>query len=84
MRLTGHVQGVFFRDWTRTQARELGVSGWVRNCADGSVEAHVEGERGAVEQLIDRMRDGPASARVEDVRVEEVAAEGFDHFEVRH
>ena len=84
VRLTGQVQGVFFRDWTRTEASELGVSGWVRNCADGSVEAHVEGERDAVERLIGRMRDGPPSARVDDVQVEEVSAEGLSGFQVRH
>ncbi|MGI8704548.1 MAG: acylphosphatase [Sphingomicrobium sp.] len=84
VRLTGRVQGVFFRAWTETQARELGVSGWVRNCDDGSVEAHVEGDDAAVRQLTERMRQGPPSAKVEDVQVENVPAEGFDRFEVRH
>jgi acylphosphatase len=82
--VTGRVQGVFFRAWTRDQARELSVAGWVRNAADGSVEAHVEGERGAVDKLIDRMRQGPPSAMVEDLQVEDVSAKGFDGFEVRH
>lgn len=84
MRLTGRVQGVFFRAWTHDQARELGVSGWVRNASDGSVEAHIEGDEAAVSQLIDRIRQGPPSAEVEDVQVEEVPAEGLDRFEVRH
>jgi len=82
--VTGRVQGVFFRAWTRDEARELSVAGWVRNAADGSVEAHVEGERGAVDKLIDRMRQGPPSAMVEDLQVEDVSAKGFDGFEVRH
>lgn len=82
--MTGRVQGVFFRAWTKDQARELAVAGWVRNCDDGSVEAHLEGERGAVEMLIDRMRVGPPSAEVEDVRVDDVPAEGSNRFEVRH
>jgi acylphosphatase len=84
VRVTGRVQGVFFRAWTRDEARELSVAGWVRNAADGSVEAHVEGERGAVDKLIDRMRQGPPSAMVEDLQVEDVSAKGFDGFEVRH
>ncbi|MFL6763436.1 MAG: acylphosphatase, partial [Sphingomicrobium sp.] len=56
--VTGHVQGVFFRAWTREEAQTIGVTGWVRNCADGSVEAHVEGEAEGVEELIDLIREG--------------------------
>lgn len=82
--MTGRVQGVFFRAWTRDQARELAVAGWVRNASDGSVEAHLEGERGAVEMLIDRMRQGPVSADVRNVQVHEAPCEGLDHFDVRH
>ena len=84
VRITGRVQGVFFRAWARDEARALSVSGWVRNCADGSVEAHVEGDEGAVHQLIEKMREGPPGARVVDVEVSEAAAEKFDRFEVRH
>ena len=84
VRVTGRVQGVFFRAWTRDQAREVGVSGWVRNCADGSVEAHFEGDRTAVEKLIELMREGPPSARVEGVEVTQVETEGLDRFQVRH
>ena len=84
LRLSGLVQGVFFRAWTRDEARRLGVNGWVRNCDDGSVEAHVEGNDGAVQQLIRRMRDGSPGARVDDLQVEESAVENLDRFEVRH
>ena len=82
--VTGLVQGVFFRAWTQQQANELGVSGWVRNSHDGSVEAHLAGDEGAVAQLIDRLRDGPPSAIVSDVEIEEVAPDPGDRFEVRH
>ena len=82
VRLSGLVQGVFFRAWTREQADELGVLGWVRNCKDGSVEAHLECDQAAVEQLIERMRQGPPSAEVADVAVEDVKPEGFHHFDV--
>jgi acylphosphatase len=84
VRVTGLVQGVFFRAWTRDQARELGVAGWVRNCADGSVEAHVEGEAGAVEELVNLLREGPPGARVDHVEVETADPEGLSTFEVRH
>jgi acylphosphatase len=78
------VQGVFFRAWTQQQARELGVSGWVRNASDGSVEAHLEGDEAAVKALIQRLWQGPPSADVDDVEVEEVASESLSRFEVRH
>ena len=84
LRVTGRVQGVFFRAWTQQQARELGVAGWVRNCGDGSVEAHVEGDQDAIDELIDLIREGPPDARVEKVDVEFADAEGLNSFEVRH
>ena len=83
LRLTGRVQGVFFRGWTRQQAQDLGVAGWVRNCSDRSVEAHLEGEDDAVDQLIDRMREGPKLAQVDKVQVSEAEHQGVDGFEVR-
>jgi acylphosphatase len=84
VRVTGRVQGVFFRAWTRDQAGALGVAGWVRNCPDGRVEAHVEGEADAVEQLIAKLRRGPPAAQVEEVRTWDVEPCDFDGFEVRH
>ena len=84
VRITGQVQGVFFRAWSVEQANELGVTGWVRNCPDGRVEAHVEGDSHAVEQMIERLRRGPPAARVEDVRLWDVEPCEFEGFEVRH
>ena len=83
LRISGQVQGVFFRQWTVEQARELGVSGWVRNCPDGSVEAHLAGEESAVAELIERMRRGPPAAEVTQVRIDEVPPEVSHGFEVR-
>jgi acylphosphatase len=83
MRITGGVQGVFFRAWAQGQARELGVSGWIRNCADGSVEAHFSGEEDDVTRMVERMRRGPSNARIDDVAVEEVDPEPRGRFEVR-
>jgi acylphosphatase len=82
--ITGRVQGVFFRAWMRDQAADLGVTGWVRNCPDGRVDSHVEGEEKAVEQIIERLRRGPPAAKVQDVRLWEVDVCDFDNFEVRH
>lgn len=84
VRATGRVQGVFYRAWTSNQAERLGVAGWVRNCADGSVEAHLEGDGEAVARLIDAMRTGPAGARVDQLDVEEGEPAGAQRFEVRH
>lgn len=67
--VTGQVQGVSFRAWTRERAQELGVSGWVRNRSDGSVEALVSGPNEAVEALIAKLHEGPSAAKVETVRV---------------
>jgi acylphosphatase len=84
VRITGRVQGVFFRAWTGRQADRLDVNGWVRNCSDGSVEALLEGREEAVEQLIQLLKRGPSGARVEKVEVAEAEAEHHDWFTVRH
>jgi acylphosphatase len=84
VRIYGRVQGVFFRAWTREEAERLGVTGWVRNCPDGRVEAHVEGDEAPVGQMIELLRSGPPSARVEDLRLWDVEPGDFDDFEVRH
>lgn len=65
IRVQGRVQGVGFRYALRDEAQRLGVSGWVRNCTDGSVEALLQGEPRAVETLVYWARRGPRAARVE-------------------
>jgi len=84
VRVTGRVQGVFFRAWTRDEAKALGLTGWVRNAADGSVEALLEGSESAVAKMIELMGQGPSHARVDEVDVEEADPEVHDRFEVRH
>ena len=79
----GRVQGVAFRWYTQEKAAELGVSGWVRNLADGRVEAWLEGDGHAVGEMLAWLRRGPPSARVEGVDAREREPEGFGAFEVR-
>jgi acylphosphatase len=67
--VSGIVQGVSFRYYTVEEARRLGVAGWVRNLADGRVEAEAEGERRALEALVAWCRRGPPAAQVDDVAV---------------
>jgi acylphosphatase len=78
----GRVQGVFFRDSTRRHAEQRGVSGWVRNCADGSVEAVFEGPPEQVERMVDFCREGPRGAQVEQVESHEEEAEGMTGFSI--
>ncbi len=68
-RISGRVQGVWFRAWTAQQAVSLGLDGWVRNRRDGTVEALFSGEDAAVDQMIAVCHEGPRAARVEDVVV---------------
>ena len=81
--VSGDVQGVFFRDSARREARRLGVSGWISNRHDGCVEAHLEGPADAVAELVRWCNDGPRHASVEDVRVSDAEPEGFDRFAIR-
>ena len=83
VRLYGRVQGVFFRQWAVHQARELGVTGWIRNLPDGSVEAHVAGDQAKVSEMIERLRQGPSGARVEDIAIDGAEPEEIDGFSVR-
>ena len=76
----GRVQGVFYRDWTVSTAHQLGVSGWVRNLRDGTVEAHLEGAAEAVEAMIDKMHEGPPAARVERVERREAEPQQCEGF----
>ncbi len=81
----GRVQGVFFRASTRDQARAHGVAGWVRNRADGAVEAWFEGPQHAVAAVTDWIVDGgPPHASVDQVDTEVVEPAGHEGFVVRH
>ncbi len=81
--ISGRVQGVFFRDTCRRLAHQYGVSGWVRNLSDGSVEAVFEGPAADVDRLVEWSRQGPRFAVVEDVRVHAEPPEGLSGFQIR-
>ncbi len=81
--IRGRVQGVFFRATTKEKASEFGIQGWVKNCANGRVEAVFEGKKEAVDKLIDWCRKGPAGAFVEEVQVHKEDHSGaFDGFSI--
>ena len=84
VRVTGRVQGIFFRAWARDQAKQLGVGGWIRNSRDGSVEAHLEGSRDALQKLSERLRVGPPGARVDQLQINGADVKDLNEFEVRH
>ena len=78
--ITGRVQGVGFRFYMQRKARELGVTGWVRNRRDGSVEAVVKGESDVVESMTAWARRGPPSSAVSEVRISDGSGD-YDTFE---
>ena len=85
VRITGRVQGVYFRGWTKSEAERLGLGGWVRNEYDGSVLALIAGLRPAVEEMLRLMHRGPLDAKVDKVAVEEAdSAEAPSGFSILH
>jgi len=84
-RVTGRVQGVWYRGSTRSRAAELGLAGWVRNEVDGSVALEAEGPEERVNELIEWCKKGPPAARVSAVDVQHIAPTGDEAtFEVRY
>jgi len=79
----GHVQGVFFRQTCERQALAAGVSGWIRNNYDGTVEAALEGNSDAVERMVSWMRVGPAGAVVTRVKIIDEDLLGDHTFRIR-
>lgn len=82
----GRVQGVFYRASTQEEAQRIGVNGWVRNRADGSVEVLVTGDADRVDRLIGWLSEGPPMSQVSRVSIEEQgdSASVFNGFEIRY
>lgn len=83
VRIEGRVQGVWYRGWTVKEATRRGITGWVRNRHDGSVEAVFCGPDEVIRSMIAACHEGPTHARVTDIRAEPVATETFASFEQR-
>lgn len=82
--ISGRVQGVGFRHFTKINARELSVKGWVKNLSDGRVEAIFQGDVHQVEELINRCKKGPRSAYVKKLEVEDADdTTDYSSFEVQ-
>lgn len=81
--IRGRVQGVWYRGWLQELARSCGVTGWVRNRPDGSVEAVVEGPSAVLDAVVASCHDGPPAARVDAVESAQTSRQGFDAFDVR-
>jgi acylphosphatase len=83
-RIHGHVQGVFFRQNTREQARQLGLTGYARNNSDATVTIEAEGAPAALDQLEQWCHNGPAAARVDRVESTVGPLVGYASFDIRH
>jgi len=83
LKVIGDVQGVTFRWFIQRKAKDSGLTGWVKNLPDGSIEAIVEGEKEKIEELIKKCWHGPIFARVDDLEVDwRNYTEGFNDFRI--
>ncbi len=80
----GRVQSVWFRAGTKERADELSLVGWARNCPDGTVEIHAEGERSQLETFIEWCRKGTPAAEVTSLDINWVSSQDLVSFEIRH
>ncbi len=78
--ISGRVQGVWFRGWTKQQASSLGLTGWVRNRRDGTVEAIFQGDAADIDAMLNACWQGPPAASVADIRVGDGVLSNFHNF----
>ena len=84
VRVSGRVQGVYYRAYTRDRAKSLGINGWVRNIPGGGVEAVLEGERRHVGEMLKAMKSGPSGSVVLGMELSEIEAKGYNDFEIKY
>lgn len=82
--ITGSVQGVGYRQFVKSNARKLGLYGWVRNNEDGSVESVLQGDKSNIDQLLALCKKGPFLAEVKDIIIHEEPGTPFNFFSVLH
>ncbi len=82
VRVSGMVQGVFYRAFTKDKAKGLKINGWVRNIPGGGVEAVLEGERQKIGELLAMMKKGPAGSMVSGLELSEIRCKGYDDFKI--
>ncbi len=82
VRVSGMVQGVFYRAFTRDKAKGLEINGWVRNIPGGGVEAVLEGERQKIGELLAMMKTGPTSAMVSGIELSEIRCKNYEDFKI--
>jgi acylphosphatase len=80
IKISGRVQGVFFRMHTRDQAIKLRLGGTVRNCQDGTVEVYVSGVTSSLNEFIDWCRKGPPAAKVDKIDIHQIPLKNFEDF----
>jgi acylphosphatase len=83
-RVSGKVQGVFFRAYTQEKANALGVSGWVKNCSNGDVELEAFGTEEQMQILLEQLQQGPPSSCVKDIQIEKIPFKNINRFEIKH
>lgn len=81
--ISGRVQGVFYRAFTKEVAESLGLKGWVRNLRDGRVEAVFEGDEDKISIAIERCKEGPPYAKVDNIEISWSEPEGLVDFEIK-
>ena len=82
--ISGRVQGVFYRLWTKEKADKLGLTGWVKNLADGRVEAVFEGPESKLKTMVNLCYQGPAEAEVAKIEKIKEPEKGLLGFEIRY
>ena len=80
--ISGVVQGVFFRDFIREQAENLGLKGYVRNLDDSRVEVVVEGDNNEVNKMLELCKKGSPHSRIRDIEIEKIENKGFESFKI--